>query len=70
MELQWPDRREELVADTTLANLAVVSDDELTTTLERLDAFENELSSLRHDMHGVIDTLEREIAARQVAGTA
>ena len=32
--------------------------------------FEHELSGLRHDMHGVIDALEHEIAARNVAGTA
>jgi anti-sigma-K factor RsiG len=70
VELHWPDHREELVADTTLANLPLVPDGELNDTLGRLGAFEQELSSLRHDMHGVIDALEREIAARQVAGTA
>jgi hypothetical protein len=69
-ELHWPDQREELVADTTLANLPLIPDDELAGTLERLHAFENELSTLRRDLHRVIDTLEREIAARQVAGTA
>ncbi len=70
VELRWPDRREELVADTTLANLPLIPDDELATTITRLKDFERELSSLRKDMHGVIDTLEREIATRQVAGTA
>jgi hypothetical protein len=68
-ELHWPDGREQLVADTTLANLPLLSADELTSTLVRLQAFERELSDLRADLHGVIDTLEREIAARQVAGT-
>ncbi len=70
LELHWPDGREELVADTTLANLPRVSDAELSDTLDRLGTFEHELSALRHDMHGVIDALEREITARQVAGTA
>jgi hypothetical protein len=70
LELRWPDGREELLADTMLANLPHVSDAELADTLDRLAIFEHELSGLRHDMHGVIDALEREIAARKVAGTA
>ena len=70
LELHWPDGREQLIADTTLANLPVLPDDELESTLEQLRAFERELSDLRRAMHGVIDTIEREIAARQVAGTA
>jgi hypothetical protein len=70
LELHWPDGREELIADTTLANLPIIPDAELQSTRERLRAFERELSDLRHEMHGVIDTIEHEIAARQVAGTA
>jgi hypothetical protein len=70
VELHWPDGREELVADTTLANLPLISDAELTSTLDRLGEFEREVSETRHQLHGVIDTLEREITARQVAGTA
>ena len=70
LELHWPDGREELIADTTLAHLPVLPADELESTLERLRAFERELSDYRREMHGVIDTLEREIASRQVAGTA
>lgn len=70
VELHWPDGREELVADTTLANLPLIPDDELAATLDRLRDFERELSDTRHQLHGVIDTLEREITARQVAGTA
>jgi hypothetical protein len=69
-ELQWPDGREQLVADTTLANLPVISRADLDSTLGRLRDFEQELSDLRRQMHGVIDALEREITARQVAGTA
>ena len=70
IELHWPDGREQLVADTTLANLPMIPSDELESTRAQLREFEREVSSYRHDMHGVIDTLEREIAARQVAGTA
>jgi hypothetical protein len=70
IELRWPDGREQLVEDTTLANLPVLAAEELESTLAKLREFENELSGLRRDMHGVIDALEREIAARQVAGTA
>jgi hypothetical protein len=70
LELHWPDGREELIADSTLAHLPVLPADELESTLERLRAFERELSDLRRAMHTVIDALEREIASRQVAGTA
>lgn len=70
LELHWPDGREQLVADTTLANLPVIPQPELDSTLERLRAFERELSDLRREIHEVIDTVEREIAQRQIAGTA
>ncbi len=70
VDLHWPDGREQLVADTTLANLPVIEPAELESTLEQLRAFERELSDLRRRMHEVIDAVEREIAARQVAGTA
>jgi hypothetical protein len=70
VELHWPDGREELVADTTLANLPLLSQTDLVASLEQLRAFEAELSGQRREMHRVIDELEREITARQVAGTA
>ena len=70
VELHWPDGREALVEDTTLANLPLIASEELTTTIEQLRAFERDLSGLRRQMHGVIDTLESEITDRQVAGTA
>ena len=38
-------------------------------TTERLRAFERELSEVRHELHAVIDRLDKEIASRQVAGT-
>ena len=55
LELHWPDGREELIADTTLAHLPLLPADELESTLERLRAFERELSDLRSAMHDVID---------------
>lgn len=64
LDLRWPDGREQLVADETLANLPVLSDAELGETLERLQGFERDLSGLRRQLHGVIDGIEREIAAR------
>lgn len=70
LELHWPDGREQLIADTTLAHLPLLPADELESTLERLRVFERELSDLRSAMHDVIDIVEREIASRQVAGTA
>ena len=70
VELHWEDGREELVADMTLANLPAIDDSELNETMDRLGNFERELSDVRHELHNVIDVLEREIATRQVAGTA
>jgi RsiG-like len=69
IQLHWPDGRETLIADSTLADLPDVSDDELASTTERLHDFERELSEVRHELHGVIDRLDQEIASRQVAGT-
>ena len=69
VELRWPDGREQLVADTTLANLPLIPADDLASTLTQLRAFEHELSGLRRELHGVIDAVEHEIAGRQVAGT-
>jgi len=43
LELHWPDGREDLLADTMLANLPLVSDAELADTLDRLGSFEHEL---------------------------
>jgi hypothetical protein len=70
MELHWPDRREQLVVDTTLAHLPAVSDQELGDTLTALREFESELSDLRGQMHLVIDAIDRVLVERRVAGTA
>ena len=70
IELHWPDQRENLVVDTTLAHLPVLSLDELTATIGALHDFERELSDLRTQMHQVIDLIDRVIVDRRVAGTA
>jgi len=68
IELHWPDHREQLVVDTTLAKLPVLPLDELVSTLAALRAFERELSDLRARLHVVIDAIDRVIADRRVAG--
>jgi hypothetical protein len=68
IELHWPDHREQLVVDTTLAKLPVLPLDELASTLVALRAFERELSDLRARLHVVIDAIDRVIADRRVAG--
>jgi hypothetical protein len=70
IELHWPDGREDLVIDNTLAKLPGVSLDELNATLESLQQFERELSDLRSRIHVVMDVIDRVIADRRVAGTA
>jgi RsiG-like len=70
IELRWPDHRENLVVDTTLANLPGLALDELVETIEALHDFERELSDLRTQMHRVIDAIDRVIVDRRVAGTA
>jgi len=68
IELHWPDHREQLVVDTTLAKLPVLPLDELASTLVALRVFERELSDLRAQLHVVIDAIDRVIADRRVAG--
>ena len=70
IELEWPDHREQLVFDTTLAKLPTLSLDELNATVTSLHDFERELSDLRTQMHRVIDAIDRVIVDRRVAGTA
>jgi hypothetical protein len=62
--------REQLVVDDTLANLPVLSADDVAATLEALRAFERELSEMRRALHAVIDAVELEIATRQAADAA
>lgn len=70
IELHWPDHREDLVVDATLAHLPAMDLDELVHTIEALHEFERELSDLRTELHNVIDAIDRVIVDRRVAGTA
>ena len=70
IDLKWPDHRENLVVDTTLAKLPVLPLDELVGTIDALRHFERELSDLRGQLHTVIDAIDHVLADRRVAGTA
>lgn len=59
---------ERLVEDDTLANLPNLSDLELDESVEQLRALEREVSDIRRKLHGVIDTLADELAARSTTG--
>ena len=68
-ELTWADGREQLVSqDESLATLPVLSDAELGEVLERLQAFERELSDDRRRLHDVIDVADNALAVRAAAG--
>jgi hypothetical protein len=68
--IEWDDNRQQLVSDSTLADLPVLDDARLGTVREELQTFERELSELRHRLHGVLDGIEHEIATRQAAGAS
>jgi hypothetical protein len=68
IELEWPDARERLLADDSLANLPNVDDTDLSSTIDALRGFERDLSAYRHSLHGVIAGIEHEIATRAAAG--
>lgn len=64
VDLHWPDGRERLVVDDTLANLPMLDEADLSEILVKLREFERELSGLRRRLHVAIGGLEREIATR------
>jgi hypothetical protein len=68
--IEWDDNRQQLVGDSTLADLPVLDDARLGAVRDELQAFERELSELRHRLHGVLDGIEHEIATRQAAGAS
>ena len=61
---------ERLISDATLANLPVLSDEELQATLAQLGELEQEVSTKRSALHGVMDQLARDLAARLAVGKA
>jgi hypothetical protein len=66
-DIEWKRDLEELIVDSTLVNLPTLSDDELNTALANLRDLERETSERRRAMHGVIDRIEGELAARHTA---
>jgi len=63
-DIEWNRGLERLVNDSTLVNLPSLSDEELNHTLEQLRQFENETSTARKALHGVLDVVDHELAAR------
>jgi hypothetical protein len=60
---------ERLVSDATLVNLPTLLDDELRSTTTQLRELEHEVSEKRTALHGVMDTLARDLAQRLAVGT-
>jgi hypothetical protein len=70
MQIEFNRGLEHLVSDATLANLPTVSEDELRATVSQLRELEQEVSSTRHDLHRVMESLERDLAQRLAVGQA
>lgn len=58
---------ESLVSDDSLANIDILSDEELKSSIAELIEFEEETSKTRKNLHSVIDVLEGEIARRSAS---
>jgi hypothetical protein len=65
--IEWKRGLEHLITDATLVNLPTMSDEALGSTIEKLGELERETSQRRRQLHGVIDGIEAELAARHVA---
>jgi len=68
MDIPWKRGLEHLITDATLVNLPTIADDELRETLEQLHTLEREMSERRRALHGIIDQIELELAARHRVG--
>jgi hypothetical protein len=68
MDIKWNRGLEHLVFDGTLANLPTLSEQELRDTIEQLGTLERELSDRRRALHGVIEAIELDLAARHKVG--
>jgi hypothetical protein len=62
--ITWRRGLERLITDATLVNLPSLSEDELNDTVEQLRTLEGEMSERRRALHGVIDGIESDLAAR------
>jgi hypothetical protein len=70
VELEWAGNRQQLISDSTLADLPALDDARVGAIRDELRAFERELSDVRHRLHGVLDGIEHQIATRQAAGAS
>ncbi|MFO7592254.1 MAG: aerial mycelium formation protein [Acidimicrobiia bacterium] len=68
--IEWRRGLEYLISDSTLVHLPAMAEDELRETLELLRRLEAETSERRRRLHGVIDRLEHEVAARHAVDPA
>jgi hypothetical protein len=70
MGIPWRRGLERLIADGTLADLPALSGEELRATITQLRELEQQASTQRRALHGVIGRLEADIAARHKVGRA
>jgi hypothetical protein len=70
VELEWAGNRQQLISDSTLADLPILDDARVESIREELREFERELSDVRRRLHGVLDSIEHQIATRQAAGAS
>jgi hypothetical protein len=62
--ITWRRGLERLITDATLVNLPSLTEDELNETVVQLRTLEGEMSERRRALHGVIDGIESDLAAR------
>ncbi|HUV09651.1 MAG TPA: aerial mycelium formation protein [Acidimicrobiia bacterium] len=62
--IEWSRGLEYLISDSTLMHLPGMAEEELRENLDLLRRLEVETSERRRQLHGVIDRLEHEVAAR------
>jgi hypothetical protein len=67
MAITWQRGLEHLIGDSTLLNLPMLSEEELTDTREQLGTLEQEMSARRRSLHEVIGDIEADLAARRHA---
>ena len=68
--IEWKRGLEHLIIDTTLVDLPTLSEDELRENVDLLQKLETETSRQRRAMHGVIDRIEADLAARHTVGSS
>lgn len=64
MSITWSRGTEHLIADDTLANLPLLSDEELSEAVDALKSLEREVSDTRSQLHRVINAFDSVLGAR------